>query len=325
MSVAFQQSPFFALDDLVVTAEHPDELQPSLALQIAVRRSPELVRSDESSRQLIRQFVTAITELPQHGPDHRFGLVVAGHQRPAAELAELAALAAVQAEASPFFAQLQIPGRFNARLRGRLEQLQLLVESALRDLRLDTGLVQVFTWELLSRLTVSMPRLEPPDETDWTDVTNALTHVARDSDLSTTSRLRARLAVLAAEYAPRSATVDLTILRRDCHSLLDSTIRRHQRAWQRLDGLHREACDALRTEITAGDGGPSLRLDRSSALGELLKIVSDADSAIVSGESGVGKSAFVLLGLTAQAEKGARRGPGLVHQSPPASKACPVP
>ena len=303
VSVGFQQSPFFPVDDLVVTAENPDELQPSLVLQIAVRRSPKLVQSDEPSRQLIRQFVAALRELPSHGPDHCFGLVVAGHQRPAAELGELAAIAADQAEAPAFFGQIQIPGRFNARLRGRLEQLQKLVESALHDLHLDASMVQRFTWNLLSRLTVRMPTFEPPDETDWSDVANALTHVARDSDLSTASQLRDRLAVLAAEYSPRAANVDLTILRRDCHALLDSTIRRHQHAWQMLDGIHREACDSLRAEITAGDGGRSLRLDRNSTLGELLKTVSDADWVIVSGESGVGKSALVLLGLTGQGEK----------------------
>ena len=303
VSVAFQQSPFFPVDDLVVTAEHPEEVQPSLVLQIAVRRSPKLVQSDESSRQLVRQFVSAIAELAPHGPDHCFGLVVAGHQPAAAELAELAAVAGAQADAPAFFAQIQIPGRFSARLRGRLTQLQLLVEFALRDLLLDASLVQRFTWKLLARLTVRMPRLEPPDETDWSDVTNALTHVARDSDLSTATQLRDRLAALAAEYAPISASVDLTILRRACHALLDSTIRRYSRAWQRLDGIHREACNSLRAEITAGDGGRSLRLDRNAALGELLNTVSDADSVIVSGESGVGKSALALLGLTARAEK----------------------
>ena len=303
VSVGFQQSPLFPVDDLVVTAEYPDELQPSLVLQIAVRRSPKLVQSDESSRQLIRQFVAAITALPPHGPDHRFGLVVAGHQRPAAELAEVAAIAAGQIDAPAFFDQIQMPDRVNSRLRGRLEQFQKLVEFGLHDLDLDVGLVQRFTWKLLSRLTVQMPRLEPPDETDWSDLTNALTHVARDSDLSTASQLRDRLAVLAAEYAPRAANVDLTILRRYCHGLLDSTIRRHQHAWQMLDGIHRQACDSLHAEITAGDSGRSLCLDRNPALGELLRIISDADWVIVSGESGVGKSALVLLGLTAQGEK----------------------
>ena len=130
-----------------------------------------------------------------------------------------------------------------------------------------------------------MPGFEPPDETDWSDVTNALTYVARDSDLSTASQLRDRLAVLAAEYAPRASNVDVTILRRDCHALLDSTIRRHQHAWQMLDGIHRRACDALRAEITSGDSARSLCLDRNAALGEFLHTVSDTDSVIVSGES----------------------------------------
>ena len=54
VSVAFQQAPVHSPDDLVVNAARPDELQASLVIAIAVRRSPNLVVSDESSRDLIR-------------------------------------------------------------------------------------------------------------------------------------------------------------------------------------------------------------------------------------------------------------------------------
>ena len=60
LSVAFQQAPAHSVDDLVMTAARPDELQPSLVLALAVRRSPNLVQSDESTRRLIRQFVRAL-------------------------------------------------------------------------------------------------------------------------------------------------------------------------------------------------------------------------------------------------------------------------
>jgi hypothetical protein len=41
VSVAFQQAPDHPVDDLVVTAALPDEIQPSLVLAIAVRREPD--------------------------------------------------------------------------------------------------------------------------------------------------------------------------------------------------------------------------------------------------------------------------------------------
>ena len=59
-----------------------------------------------------------------------------------------------------------------------------------------------------------MPRLESSNETDWSAVENSLIPVARTSDLVGASRLRDRLVALASEYSPKSARVDLTMLRR---------------------------------------------------------------------------------------------------------------
>ena len=89
------------------------------------------------------------------------------------------------------------------------------------------------------------------------------------------------------------------MLRRDLHELLDSTKRRHQRGWQTLDRMHRLARESVRAEITAGDGSRSVRLDRGAAAMELLEAVSSVDAVVVSGESGVGKSALAVLDLTA--------------------------
>ena len=64
------------------------------------------------------------------------------------------------------------------------------------------------------------------------------------------------------------------------------------------------ARESVRTEITAGDGGRSVRLDRSAAAMELLETISGVDAVVVSGESGVGKSALAVLGLTAAGDAG---------------------
>ena len=147
-----------------------------------------------------------------------------------------------------------------------------------------------------------MPRLESPDETDWAGVVNSLRGVARDYDLTKASQLRDRLLALSGDYSPSAARVDLAILRRDSHAFLDPTTRRHQHGWQTLNGIHRRARESVHAEITAGDGGRSVRLDRNAAAMELLKTVSGTEAVVVSGESGVGKSALAVLGLTAAAD-----------------------
>ena len=300
--IAFQQAPVHSPDDLVVSAARSDELQPSLVLTIAVRRSPNLVASDEKARELIRQFVRAVIDAPAVGPETRLGLVVAGSQRHAEQLAELADLAMVQMDAPGFFGLVRTPGKFDAAVRGRLDQLQNLVERTLHelgDVEVGAALVERRTWQFLSRLTVLMPRLESPDETDWSGVVNSLTRVVPDSDPAAALGLRDRLVDRANEYSPSAARVNLTMLRRDSHALLDPTTRRHRHGWQTLDRIHQLARESVRAEITAGDGGRSVRLERSGAAMELLKAVSSVDAVVVSGESGVGKSALAVLGLTA--------------------------
>ena len=302
VSVEFQRSPDHPVDDLVVSAACPEESLPSLVLALAVRRSPNLIPSDESTRKLIRQFVRAVIDAPKEEPEHRLGLIVAGPQPHARQLADLADLASVQMDSSGFANIVRTPGKFDAKVRGRLDQLEKLVGRALKDLGVaaaDPALVQQRTWELLALLTVSMPRLESSDETDWAAVANSLVAVARGSDPMAAAGLRDRLVTLASEYSPKSARVDLKLLRRDTHALLDSTRRRHQRGWQALDHLHESAISSVRDEIITSDGARRVRLNRETEAKELLAKVANAAAVVVSGESGVGKSALAVRSLMA--------------------------
>ena len=302
VSVAFQQAPDYPVDDLVVAAARPEEREPSLLLALGVRRSPNLVFSDDSTQKLIREFVRAVINVPADGPERRLGLVVAGPQQHAQQLSELAGLAAGQMDAPGFFDLVGTPNRFNAGIRSRLEHLERLVEQALQDLDVaspDSAMVRQRTWQLLSRLAVLMPRLESPDETDWSAVENRLIAVARDSNLTGASRLRDRLLALASDYSPRSARVDLTLLRRDAHVALDPNFRRHEQGWQVLDHLHRRALDSVREEITDSDGVRRLSLNRTEAAAGLVATARDAEAVVVGGESGVGKSALALQSLSA--------------------------
>ena len=55
----------------------------------------------------------------------------------------------------------------------------------------------------------------------------------------------------------------------------------------------------MRAEITASDGSRSVRLERSVAAARLVATATDVAAVVVSGESGVGKSALALLSVTA--------------------------
>ena len=302
VSVAFQQAPEHSVDDLVIRAARTDELEPSLVLAVGVRRSPDLVQSDESTRKLIRAFVHEVINTPVGGPEHRVALVVSGAQDHAQQLAWLADLASKSMDGPSFSHLVRTPGKFPAGVRGRLDQVEALVRLALMDLGFadpDARVVQQRTWELLSRLIVLMPRLETPDEADWAAVTNALIPVARGADLYGASRLRDRLVALADEYPPKAATVDLSLIRRDAHQALDPATPRHEQGWQALTHLHMRATASVRHEITSGDGSRTLHLDRSGAAVELLTVAGSATAAVVAhGDSGVGKSALVIGAAT---------------------------
>ena len=238
MSVGFQQAPYHPVDDLLVYAAHSDETAPSLMLALAVRRSPKFVVSDKptagnSSNNL---FLPRMT-YRRMSRNIRLGLVVSGPQPHAQQLAELAHLAVNQKCAADFFNFIRTPGKFSTKIRGRLEHLEKLVQHALEGLgevEVDAPYIQKRTWDLLSKLTVRMPRLEPTDETDWSAVENSLRSVVPDADPTKASQLRDRLVSLASDFSPAAAQVDLAMLRRATYALLDTSVRRHRKGWQVL-------------------------------------------------------------------------------------------
>lgn len=301
VSVAFQQAPDFTSDDLVVRAATEDETEASLVLAIAVRRKPSITESDTLAQKLITNFVKDLVNIPPQGPELRFGLVVAGSQPHAVELAELADLARAQHEAEKFFRLVYTPQKFRRDLVARLTALEALVANALDDTGVaaasDTA-VRQRAWELLTRLYVRMPCLESPDETDWCDVRNSLVNVARDLNAAGAGRLRDRLATLASEYAPKAADVDLSLLRRDAHEALDASVRRYKQGWATLAHLKNGAVAAVRAEIESSDGSRCLHLERDELSHGLLITATSGGAVLVHGESGVGKSALVISTLT---------------------------
>ncbi len=301
VSVTFQRAPEFTVDDLVVGAALEGEDEPSLVLAVAARRTPNVVDSDEKSQKLFRSFVKQVLNMPAAGPKLRLGLAVAGPQDHAKQLKVLAGLAVNQWGAKGFFGLVRTPKKFDKQVRDRLVQVEKLVRRALVDLGVSepsTGVVEQQVWELLSRLAVLMPQVESADDPDWSMLANLLIPVSRGKDLYGGTLLRDRLLVLADDWAPSAASVDMSLLRRAVHELVDPAVRRHRAGWRALELLGEQARAAVGDEIVSADGARRVRVDRGDVTADLAAAVGSADGVVVHGESGVGKSAAALGLLT---------------------------
>ena len=87
-------------------------------------------RRKDCSENLFR----ALMDAPKDGIESRWGLVVAGPQTHAEQLAKLADLAAAQMDATGFFNLVRMSGKFDGGVRNRLDHVESLVERALKDL-----------------------------------------------------------------------------------------------------------------------------------------------------------------------------------------------
>ncbi|KAA0024085.1 ATP-binding protein [Antrihabitans cavernicola] len=295
--VAFQQAPEHSVDDLVIHAKRSDENDPSLVFALTVRRAPNIVKSDAKAQKLIGSLLAELDSGVGENVEHRVGLVVAGYQNHAAQLATLADLARGQSDPAAFGALVDEPERFDRSIRDRLDHVRALVKAAIQDpdgVVPDDSTVAERTWLLLSQLEVLMPRFESPDDSDWASVANDLITDSRTGDLAGAIALRDRMAVLAAAYAPIAADIDLDLLRRAAHYQIASSTRRHQDAWQVLGGLQYRAAAAVRSRVTSSDGNNELHINRSAIVSGYREFAAANPVVIVHGESGVGKSALVV-------------------------------
>ena len=251
---------------------------------MAVRRSPAFIRSDADTQKLIGTFVEALETPLEPGVERRLVVTVAGHQPSASELAELTEFAR-NMDAASFAVEVATDGRPRQALKSRYEHVRDLVAAALPP----DGDAAATTWQLLQQLYVSMPRLETPDEADWTALLTELESWARAQTAAGADVLRAKLESLAADYSPLAAVVRRTQLARDAHAALRLDRRAEAAAWEELHRLDREARDGVR--LVCGTDGA--RLPRDAAVAALASALDDSPVLIVSGDSGTGKSALV--------------------------------
>jgi hypothetical protein len=295
VSVKFQQAPRVPIDDLVIEAKREDEIEGSVVLAIGIRRRPSFVPSHDDTQKLVVELVRALLRAPNDGREHRLGIAVAGRQTHAEQVAELASLARNQMSANPFFDLVEEDGRFRQRLSDRLGYVKEMVAKALATLEIgdaDDDVVRDTTWRLLSRLFVLMLDVEEPNVSGWTAAQNRLISITRSRDLIGAGQLLERLETLAGQYGPSAATVDRRLLRRDVHSLLDAGGSRTGRGWELLNHLQQAA--RVRDRLGEGDEGSTLHFDRNAEGVEIIAAADDSPAVLVTGESGVGKSALVM-------------------------------
>ncbi|AXH94726.1 ATP-binding protein [Micromonospora aurantiaca] len=289
-SLAFQTGPAHPVDDLLVVAGDRE-----VELAIACRATPHFVPSDPPTVKLVKSL---LDEVATH-PDGHVAVAVAGWKTEWEQVAKVCDIARTNRNAKSFHTALETEGRWSQSVRGRYKYLRQMVAAALDQARPEVEVLEL-TWALLRRLRILGFRLQSPDETDWTAVATSLDRIAAPT--ADGVGLRDRLAVNAGRYDAMGAVVDLNVLRRDTHLLLDVPSTRTRQAWDVLNQYRAVAFGTVRSTLGAdADGGGLLELPfterRAGLAAELRRVASERGALLVTGFSGTGKSALTLSAI----------------------------
>lgn len=295
MRVAFQQSPATGVDDIVATAS--DAAGTSIQLEIAVRRSPRFIRSNKQTKPLIAALVRADLDAERQCEplvERRLAVAISGWQRGSHEIAELAVVARNQSTAEAFLELIYTPGKFSARARSRLDQLVNMVGDALADIAdEDPGTPGHRSWSLLRRLWIMPVNLEASNEGDWTRLVRDLKCVALEPSDEAALALRNQLEQLAAELASTAGVIDASLLRRRLHGRIRPDAHQPPAGWKVLLTLDERARVTVARALTEIDSTP-FTFPRREIREELAAAMMLNGDLIVTGDSGVGKSALVM-------------------------------
>ncbi|RSZ61228.1 ATP-binding protein [Corynebacterium hylobatis] len=293
--VSFQTSPDHPVDDLLVEYSSGTS---KVTIAIACRATPNFVQSDEQTVKLVSSLLKEITKFNTN--DHQVAVAVAGWRTQWEQLATVCDIARSNADAAFFKASLDVEKRWSKKVRERLDQFLMMVNLATENMKTEAEVFSL-AFMLLSRLHILGFAVQSPDERDRTAAATALDAVARDAVDGII--LRNRLEVEATRYDTTGAVVDLNLLRRDLHTLLEATTTRNTRVWETLADHRRVADASVRTvlgEASATSDALSIAFAdrRDDLISSIRKTGADATALIVSGESGTGKSALTLSCIT---------------------------
>ncbi|UUN29121.1 hypothetical protein [Streptomyces sp. FIT100] len=288
--VSFQTGPAHPVDDLLV--ECGDE-SGEVTLAVACRATPDFVPSHDETVKLVGSL---LSEVERFDTDiHQVAVATAGRSNQWDHLATLCDIARAHADQESFQASMAVDGRWSKPVRERQRHFLKMVEKVVENGTVPKEILRL-AWRLLGRLHILGFAVQSPDEGDRAAVATSLDGVA--SAATDGVGVRNRLEVEATRYDAAGAVVDLKVLRRDIHVLLDSAATRSRHAWSVLAEQRKLAVARVRTTIgDEASGGPvEISFDdrREQLTGALREAGARVSVLLVSGESGIGKSALTL-------------------------------
>jgi hypothetical protein len=288
--VSFQTGPAHPVDDLLV--ECGDE-SGEVTLAVACRATPNFVPSHDETVKLVGSLLAEVEKF--NADTHQVAVATAGRSNQWDQLATLCDIARAHADPESFQASMDVDGRWSKPMRERQEHFLKVVENVVEVDTTPKDILRL-AWRLLGRLHILGFAVQSPDEGDRAAVATSLDGVA--SAAADGVAVRDQLEVEATRYDATGAVVDLKVLRRDIHVVLDSAATRSRHAWSVLAEQRKLAVAGVRTTIADESSGGPVEIsfaDRREQLAEALREAGTRASALlVSGESGIGKSALTL-------------------------------
>ncbi|WP_202637497.1 hypothetical protein [Rhodococcus ruber] len=289
-TVAFQNGPEHPIDDLLITC---GDSAIEVTFAVACRATPNFVNSDDETVKLVESLLAEVEKFDSDA--HQVAVATAGWVAQWDDLAKLCDIARVHANPASFKASMSVDGRWTRQVRGRFDQFQMMVSTVWKGAVGEDEVLRL-SWRLLGRLHVLGFAVQSPDESDRTAVAMMLDGVAGASGDGVA--LRDRLETLTAGYDSRGGVVDLNLVRRDLHALLNAAATRTKQAWKVLEEHRDLAVGGVRATIGDGTPGGPVELtftDRRTRLSEaMLDAGLNNTALLISGESGIGKSALTL-------------------------------
>ena len=222
-----------SVDDFVVEGLRRDGLTRRVA--IAVRRDPNLVKSNVASVKLLTSFIEF---LAKHRADvldgnWRMALAASADSIHARQLRQLIEIARDQPSDSAFRTAVDSPGRTDDPVRNRLRRLDEVVVEALKKVPVHhfPANAAETTWAVLSALHVHPLLLEGASTNDRTAAISALRAIHPSRTADTASELFGELSSLSSRYAASAATKGSLDLQRDLGLRMQDDLWERQRLW----------------------------------------------------------------------------------------------
>ncbi|MFF5860313.1 hypothetical protein ACFY8B_32640 [Streptomyces sp. NPDC012751] len=289
-TVSFQTGPAHPVDDLLV--ECGDE-SGEVGLAVACRATPDFVPSHDETVKLVGSLLSEVEKFDTD--THQVAVATAGRANQWDNLAKLCDIARAHADPKSFQASMDVDRRWSKPVRERQKHFLKVVERVVEDGTSPKEVLRL-AWRLLGRLHILGFAVQSPDEGDRAAVAASLGSVA--SAATDGVVVRNRLEVEATRYDATGAVVDLKVLRRDIHMVLDSAATRSRQAWSVLAEQRKLAVARVRTTIGDESSGGPVEISFTDRREQLAGVLSEAGTRVsallVSGESGIGKSALTL-------------------------------